>query len=91
MLVIVAVHESPIGPSRHFACAQQSGRFWREADISWQAKPADLVANDPKLPFRGTGLDTLFHLDDHVRRRGFRVLSWTSEIGCGALASNSMR
>jgi len=35
------------GPSRHFACAQQSGRFWREADISWQAKPADLVANDP--------------------------------------------
>jgi hypothetical protein len=82
---------SSCGLSRHFAWAGQSGRFWREADINWKARSAGSVANDPKLPFRGTGLDTLFHLDDHVRRRGFRVLSWTSEIGCGALASNSMR
>ena len=37
---VAAVHESGNGPSRHFACAQQSGRFWREADIDWQAKPA---------------------------------------------------
>ena len=35
------------GPSRRFAAAQQLGRFWREADISWQAEPAGLVANDP--------------------------------------------
>jgi hypothetical protein len=45
---LAAVHMSHIGPSRHFAWAQQSGRFRREADISWQAEPADLVANDPK-------------------------------------------
>jgi len=35
------------GPSRHFAGAQQLGRFWREADINRQAEPAGLVANDP--------------------------------------------
>ena len=39
---------SAFGPSRHFAAAQQLGRFWREADINWQAKPADSVANDPQ-------------------------------------------
>jgi hypothetical protein len=38
---------SQFGPSRHFAAAQQSGRFWREADINWKAEPAGLVANDP--------------------------------------------
>ena len=38
---------SPFGPSRHFAWAQQSGRFWREADINRQAEPAGLVASDP--------------------------------------------
>ena len=27
------------GPSRHFACAKQSGRFWREADINRPARP----------------------------------------------------
>jgi hypothetical protein len=32
--LFAAVHESGSGPSRHFACAQQSGRFWREADIN---------------------------------------------------------
>jgi hypothetical protein len=36
------------GPSRHFAAKQSSGRFRREADIDWQAKPAGSVANDPK-------------------------------------------
>jgi hypothetical protein len=34
-------------PQRHFAAAQQLGRFWREADINRQAEPAGLVANDP--------------------------------------------
>jgi hypothetical protein len=36
------------GPSRHFAAAQQLGRFWREADINRQAEPSGSVANDPK-------------------------------------------
>jgi hypothetical protein len=39
---------SAIGPSRHFAAAQQLGRFWREADINWQARSAGSVANDPQ-------------------------------------------
>jgi hypothetical protein len=39
---------SAVGPSRHFAWAQQSGRFWREADINWKARPACSVANNPK-------------------------------------------
>jgi len=38
---------SPCGPSRHFAAKQRFGRFRREADINWQAKPAGSVANDP--------------------------------------------
>src|ERR1700746_2871513 len=42
------MHESGIGPSRHFACAQQSGRFRREADITWRAGLAGSVAKDPK-------------------------------------------
>ena len=33
------------GPSRHFACAQRSGRFQVKADIRWQAGPAATVAN----------------------------------------------
>jgi hypothetical protein len=32
--------------SRHFAAAQQLGRFLSEADIIRQAKPAELVEND---------------------------------------------
>jgi hypothetical protein len=40
-----------VGPSRHFAAAQQLGRFWREADISWQARSVGSVANDPKQRF----------------------------------------
>jgi hypothetical protein len=34
-------------PSRHFAAKQRFGRFRREADIDWLAKPAGSVANDP--------------------------------------------
>jgi hypothetical protein len=41
----------PSGPSRHFAAAQQLGRFRREADIKWQAGPAGKVANDPQQTF----------------------------------------
>jgi hypothetical protein len=44
----IAAHESVPGTSRHFAAAQQLGRFRREADINWQTKPAGSVANDPK-------------------------------------------
>jgi len=32
-------------PSRHFAAKQRFGRFWREADINWQARPAHSVEN----------------------------------------------
>jgi hypothetical protein len=35
------------GPSRHFAAAQQFGRFLSEADIRWHAGLAGSVANDP--------------------------------------------
>src|ERR1700747_1865500 len=35
------------GPSRHFAASQQLGRFWREADIKYLARPAGSVPNDP--------------------------------------------
>jgi hypothetical protein len=34
-------------PSRHFAAMQRFSRTWSEADINWQAKPADSVENDP--------------------------------------------
>jgi len=43
---LAAVHESVCGPSRRFAASQQLGRFWREADISWQARSVGSVAND---------------------------------------------
>jgi hypothetical protein len=43
-----AAHESVHGPSRHFAAKQRLGRFWREADINWQARSAGSVANDPR-------------------------------------------
>jgi hypothetical protein len=50
MLVVAdfaAAHEPGGGPSRHFACVQQSGRFQIEADIGQQAAPAGSVENDP--------------------------------------------
>ena len=37
------------GPSRHLAAAPQVGRFRGKAEIERQAKPAELVENDPKL------------------------------------------
>jgi hypothetical protein len=30
---------------------QHFGRFWGEADINWQTKPAGSVENDPKQTF----------------------------------------
>ena len=42
-LVIMTV----IGTLRHFTATQQFGRFRNEADMSWQAKPAASVENDP--------------------------------------------
>ena len=38
---------SASGPSRHFACAKQSGRSRVKADVKGQARPASLVENDP--------------------------------------------
>jgi hypothetical protein len=40
--------ESVSGTSRHFAATQHFGRFWGEADINRQTKPAASVENDPK-------------------------------------------
>lgn len=39
--------KSPCGPSRRFVAVQHLSRTWSEADINWQAKPADSVENDP--------------------------------------------
>jgi hypothetical protein len=39
---------SNIGPWRHFACAQQSGRFQVKAGVKRQAGPAGSVENDPQ-------------------------------------------
>jgi hypothetical protein len=39
---------SASGTSRHFAVTQHSGRFWGEADINRQTKPAGSVENDPQ-------------------------------------------
>jgi hypothetical protein len=41
-----------IGPSRHFASAQQLGRFWGEADINGWAGLGGSVAKDPQQTFR---------------------------------------
>jgi hypothetical protein len=43
-----AVHESVHGTSRHFAAAQQFGRFLAKRTLSGQAKSAELVENDLK-------------------------------------------
>jgi len=43
---------SPLGPSRHFARAKQSGRLWKEADINRQAEPAGRRRNgEPQMAF----------------------------------------
>jgi hypothetical protein len=44
------------GPSRHLACALQSGRFQIKADIKRQAGPASSVENDPKRSFARVSL-----------------------------------
>jgi hypothetical protein len=51
LIVICGGAESPSGTSRHFAAAQQFGRFLSEADVIRQAKPAELVENDPEQKF----------------------------------------
>jgi hypothetical protein len=64
-----------MGPSRHFACEQQSGRLQVKADIRRQAGPAASVAIDPK--------ETLtFELQDHDHRRHL-----LSEISANAIQS----
>jgi hypothetical protein len=47
LIEIGAVHESGIGPSRHFAHAKSPGRFRRKADINWRAGLVGSGANDP--------------------------------------------
>jgi len=44
---LVTIAFRNVASSRHFAAAQQFGRFLSEADIIRQAKPAELVENDP--------------------------------------------
>jgi hypothetical protein len=58
--------ESACGPSRHFAAAQQFRRFWREADIDWQARSTGSVENDPKAS--GGLLDDFIHECEHRGR-----------------------
>jgi hypothetical protein len=41
------------GTLRHFAATHQFDRFRSEADMSWQAKPAASVENDPKRTIGG--------------------------------------
>jgi hypothetical protein len=48
-------------------------------------------SGDPEPPFKSDARDTLFRLDDHARRRGICAPPWTSGVGCGAWASNSMK
>ncbi len=48
-------------------------------------------SGDPEQPFKSDARDTLFRLDDHGRRRGICAPQWTSGVGCGAWASNSMK
>jgi hypothetical protein len=57
----------PIGPSRHFAAKQRSGRFRREADIDWQAMAVVSVENDPKLT-SGSSFNYLIGDGKHCRR-----------------------
>jgi hypothetical protein len=45
-----------LGPSRHFAAMQRFSRTWSEADINWQAKPADSVENENSRRRRHDGL-----------------------------------
>jgi hypothetical protein len=42
-----AVHESPVGPSRHIAPPCDVGRFWAEADINGRTALGGSVAIDP--------------------------------------------
>jgi len=80
---------SLIGPSRHFAAAQQLGRFWREADIKWQVEPARCVENDPDsdigraanaAPAPPSGMlvlaNTMLSNVADMRRREFSCAAW---------------
>jgi hypothetical protein len=72
---------SPYGPSRHFAAAQQFRRFWREADIDWQARSTDhqrltlatevdVYFCDPRCPWqRGSNENTNRLLRQYLPRR----------------------
>jgi hypothetical protein len=40
-------YQGESGPSRHFAAAQQIGRFLSEADIIRQANRIELIENNP--------------------------------------------
>jgi hypothetical protein len=59
-------------------CRQQRERYYAPS-------------GDPEQPFKSDARDTLFRLDDHARRRGICAPPWTSGVGCGAWASNSMK
>ena len=47
--IIVAVHESESGTSRHLEATPDVGRFRTEADMNRQARPAASVADDPEF------------------------------------------
>jgi hypothetical protein len=80
--LLPCVATSAYGQSRHFAWAKQSGRFWREADINRQAKPAGLDANDPKRTVVNQyQLQTLLDLVNVIRLNPDGDLSGISRLG----------
>jgi light-regulated signal transduction histidine kinase (bacteriophytochrome) len=44
-----ALHESAVGTSRHFAAAQQLGRFWSEADFNSGDHRTGFMSTRPRL------------------------------------------
>ena len=52
---------------------------------------ANSVEFDPIRHSTSASLDSLSRLGDHVNARRTGAPPWTSEVGCGGLASNSMR
>ena len=49
---------------RFISRVHKAGRFWGQADINRQAKPADSVENDPNRTVADTGRDDIvFHCE----------------------------
>jgi len=58
---------SASGTLRHFAATQQFGRFRSEADMSWYAKPAASVENDPQRHWLCTAAMVLMPISSPIK------------------------